>query len=124
MYSLSVRLLHKTLAILVIAQLVLGFAYAWDIASYKWIIILHKSFGLVILIVTLLLILVRLFSHKPVYAQPLPFWQNILARVVHLGIYISALGMALSGLIGSMLMGYPWKVFFIAPLPSFLKVNP
>ncbi len=32
--------------------------------------------------------------------------------------------MALSGLIGSMLMGYPWKVFFISPLPSFLKVNP
>jgi cytochrome b561 len=46
-----------------------------------------------------------------------------LARTVHLGIYIGVLGMALSGLIGSMLMGYPWKVFFIAPLPQLFKVN-
>lgn len=123
MYSFSVRLLHKILAVLIIVQLLFGFAFAWDILDYKWVITLHKSFGLVILVVTIFLILVRLFSHKPAYAQPLPFLQNILARTVHLGIYISALGMALSGLIGSMLMGYPWKVFFIVPLPQLLKVN-
>lgn len=124
MYSFSVRLLHKILAVLIIVQLLFGFAFAWGVLDYKWVITLHKSFGLFILLVTILLIIVRLFSHKRKYIKPLPFWQNILARVVHLGIYISALGMALSGLIGSMLMGYPWKVFFIAPLPQFFKVNP
>ena len=104
-------------------QLLFGFAYAWDLLSDKWVITLHKSFGLVILLVTLLLIVARLFSRKPEYTPPLPFWQKTLARVVHLGIYISALAMVLSGLIGSMLIGYPWKVFFIAPLPTFFKAN-
>jgi cytochrome b561 len=123
MYSFSVRLLHKVLAVLIIAQLLFGFAYAWDFLGYKWVITLHKSFGLTILIVTLFLIIARLFSRKPTYSPPLPFWQKFLARIVHLCLYVSILGMALSGLIGSMLMGYPWRVFFIAPLPKFLKVN-
>lgn len=123
MYSFLVRLLHKVLAVLIMAQLLFGFAYAWDFINYKWVITLHKSFGLVILIVTLLLIVARLFSRKPAYSPSLPFWQKALARIVHLGMYISALAMALSGLIGSMFMGYPWKVFFIAPLPQIFKVN-
>ena len=123
MYNLSVRLLHKILAVLIIAQLLFGFAYAWGFLDYKWVITLHKSSGLVVLTVTLLLIIARLFSRKPAYSPPLSSWQKALARIVHLGIYVSALAMALSGLIGSMLMGYPWKVFFIAPLPELFKVN-
>ena len=123
MYSLSVRLLHKILAMLIVVQILFGFAYAWNVVSFEWIITLHKSFGVIILTLTLLLLFVRLFSRKPAYTTPLPFWQHAVARIVHLGIYISALAMALSGLIGYMLMGYHWNIFFIAPLPDFLKTN-
>lgn len=42
---------------------------------------------------------------------------------MHLGLYISAFGMAFSGVVGSMLMGYPWKIFFVIPFPEIITPN-
>lgn len=122
-YSLPVRVLHGLLAFLIIMQLILGFGYAQGCFDSKWIMTLHKSFGLVIFFVIPLLVVARFFSIKPPYNPPLPLLQLIIAKIVHLGLYISAFGMAFSGVVGSMLVGYPWKIFFVIPFPEIITPN-
>lgn len=122
-YSLAVRKLHAILATLIILQLSLGFAFAKGALNADWVIGLHKSFGVITVFVILLLVIFRIFSRKPKYDPPLPKSQILIARLVHLGIYISASAMALSGLIGSMLMNYHWNFFFVVPFPEVFKTN-
>ncbi|ASG67017.1 branched-chain alpha-keto acid dehydrogenase subunit E2 [Francisella halioticida] len=122
-YNLCIRSLHIVLASLIITQLILGFGFAFEILNFSWIIVLHKSLGLLTFFVILTLAAARIFSKKLHYDPPLPLIQYIIAKIVHLGIYISAFGMALSGLLGSMLMNYPWKIFFIIPFPEIFKTN-
>lgn len=122
-YSLPVRVLHSTLAFLIIAQLILGFGFAKSFLDFSWVIGLHKSFGLITFFVIPLLVIARVFSPKLKYDPPMPMYQHILAKVVHLGLYICAFGMAFSGLVGSMLMNYPWKIFFVIPFPNILPTN-
>lgn len=122
-YSLTVRVLHGLLAFLIIMQLILGFGYAQGCFDSKWIMTLHKSFGLVTFFEVPLLVIAKFFSIKPPYNPPLPLLQLIIAKIVHLGLYISAFGMDFSGVVGSMLMGYPWKIFFVIPFPEIFKTN-
>lgn len=122
-YNLCIRSLHMILATLIIVQLILGFGFAYGILNFSWVIALHKSFGLLTLFVIIMLVIARIFSKKLSYNPPLPLIQHIIAKIVHLGLYISSLGMALSGLLGSMLMGYQWKIFFIIPFPEIFKTD-
>ncbi|ALB02177.1 branched-chain alpha-keto acid dehydrogenase subunit E2 [Francisella persica ATCC VR-331] len=122
-YSLSVRALHALLAFLIIAQLILGFSYTNNFFDSGWIINLHKSFGVVTFFVIPLLVIARIISVRPAYKPPLPLFQLLIAKVVHLWIYISAFSMAFSGVVGSMLMGFSWNIFFIIPFPELLTTN-
>lgn len=123
MYSYTLRLLHKILAVFIILQLTVGFAFAWGIFESNSIITLHKSSGLCILFIAMFTVIARIIGNKPKYSPELPLWQKIIAKLTHLGLYVSIFGMCLSGLVGSMLMGYSWKVFFIIPFPNFLPIN-
>ncbi|MDE4976068.1 cytochrome b/b6 domain-containing protein, partial [Francisella tularensis subsp. holarctica] len=69
-YSLPVRVLHSLLAFLIIAKLILGFGYAYDLFDSRCIMTLHKSFGLVIIFVIPLLAVAKFFSIKPPYNPP------------------------------------------------------
>ncbi|QIW11011.1 cytochrome b/b6 domain-containing protein [Francisella sp. LA112445] len=122
-YNIFIRLLHKILASLIIIQLILGFAFAFAILDFVWIMVLHKSFGLLTFFIIIMLVVARILSKKLQYDPPLPRIQYMIAKIVHLGLYISALGMALSGLLGSMLMGYQWKIFFIIPFPEIFEAD-
>ncbi|WP_150467820.1 cytochrome b [Francisella sp. SYW-9] len=122
-YNFCIRLLHKILASLIIIQLILGFGFVFEILDFSWVIVLHKSLGLLTLFVIIMLVIARIFSKKLSYNPPLPLIQHIIAKIVHLGLYISSIGMALSGLLGSMFMGYQWKIFFIIPFPEIFEVN-
>ena len=122
-HNLSVRILHAILAFLIIAQLILGFGFSYNILNFKWVMVLHKSFGLTTFFIILGLIITRIFSYKPKYDPPLPIIQLIIAKCVHFGMYISAFGMAVSGLGGAILVNHPWKIFFIIPFPEIFKTN-
>ena len=122
-YSLLIRVLHALLAFLIITQLILGFGYTSNFFDSGWIINLHKSFGVVTFFVIPLLVIARIISVRPAYKPPLPLFQLLIAKVVHLGIYISAFSIAFSGVVGSMLTAFSWKIFFIIPFPELLTTN-
>jgi cytochrome b561 len=123
MYSFSLRLLHKILAIFIIIQLLIGFGFEWGFFESKQVITLHKSFGLCIFFITIFTIIAKIISDKPPYSPALPLWQYIVAKATHLGLYVCIMSMCLSGLIGSMLMDFSWKIFFVIPFPNILPID-
>jgi cytochrome b561 len=117
--------LHWVIAALVIGQ----FAFGWWMqgiakdppGSRAAAFNLHKSIGLVMLV----LIAVRLLwraGHPPPELPPLPAWQRRAAQLTHFGLYLSLILLPLSGYLGSVYSGYPVK-FFGATLPAWGAPN-
>jgi cytochrome b561 len=124
-YTLTVIILHWTIALAVIGLVVLGW---WMQAIPKEPVgprtdayNLHKSIGLT----ALLLMAVRLAwraSHHPPELPPLPVWQAWAAHAVHAAPYLLMFLDALSGYLGSAVSGFPVK-FFGWVLPAWAAAN-
>ncbi|MCF6765364.1 cytochrome b/b6 domain-containing protein [Thiotrichales bacterium 19S3-7] len=125
-YPISMRLLHFLLILIIFAQLTVG--YGFDLIFEKLgantFLILHKSLGLLGLIVVILLILRRLFYTKPPYPNTLSKGQQYLAKLVHLLLYLTVIAMGSSGMLVSMLFNSHWLWFYIIPLPQIISPNP
>lgn len=117
--------LHWLIAALVVAQFTFGW---WMVGIPKdppgmraAAFNLHKSVGLTILALMVLRLAWRL-THKPPALPPMPRWQALLARAVHIGFYVLLIALPLAGYIGSSFSGYPVKLFGWT-LPSWAPKN-
>lgn len=120
-YTTVAVVLHWLVAALVVAQFTFGW---WMVGIPKDppgmranAFNLHKSVGLTILALMLVRIAWRL-AHKPPALPAMPQWQAMLARTVHVGLYVLLIALPLTGYIGSAFSGYPVK-FFGWTLPSW-----
>lgn len=125
-YPILIRLLHFLLLLIVFSQIIVGFGFYSIFASInpKTLITLHKSLGLLSIIVVILFILRRLFYKKPPFPSDMPKIQQFIARVVHTLLYLTVLIMGLSGLFASMLFNSHWDVFYLFPMPQLIAPNP
>jgi cytochrome b561 len=120
-YTRTAIALHWLVAVLVIAQ----FAWGWWMqeipkqpqGSRAAAFNLHKSVGLVILVLMLVRLGWRMRHGAPTLAG-LPAWQRILARATHVTLYTALLAMPIAGYLGSAFSGYPVKWFGL-PLPAW-----
>lgn len=119
-YGKGAKFLHWTLALLIIALVVIGFtmgslqpeslqAQAYD---------LHKLLGMLVFLMGICFILWRLINPKPAFPETMPTWEIHAARVVHFLLYAALLLMPILGFVTSTAAGYPphigaWEV------PSF-----
>ncbi len=78
---------------------------------------LHKSLGMVVLLLMLLRVLWRA-RHPPPALPPMPRWQARAACGVHLLLYVCLFVQPLTGYLGSAYSGYPVK-FFAWTLPAW-----
>jgi cytochrome b561 len=83
---------------------------------------LHKSFGLLILALTVGRLAWRL-GHPAPALPSMPDWQKTLAHATHVMLYAVAFALPLSGYLGSAFSGYPVK-FFGQTLPAWALPNP
>ncbi|MFC7286475.1 cytochrome b [Herminiimonas glaciei] len=123
-YSKPAVLLHWLIAILIAAQLGIGW-YMMAIEEQPgsiWYFDIHKSFGLVVLGLVVLRIIWRA-THKPA-ALPMtvPAWQVTLIHVTEWALYLCMLAMPIIGFVGA---SYSKKgiTFFGTPLPSWFSPN-
>lgn len=100
-YTSVAILLHWLIALLLVGQLFGGF-YMHGLPRaqaelkfelYQW----HKSFGITILLLTLIRILWRLTHKPPPLPERMPGWERFLARAAHLGFYALLLALPLVG---------------------------
>ncbi|WP_425507998.1 cytochrome b [Tahibacter caeni] len=118
-WGLGARTLHWTMAVLIIGAGIVGL-YMSDLPNSPQkirIYALHKSVGLTVLALLLLRVTWSLADRRPVEV-PMPPWQAMAARTVHLLLYALMLLLPLSGWLYNSASGYPLQWFGLVNLPS------
>lgn len=114
-YSKGSVFLHWLLAALIILMLLGGFFVLENLPKdnpklavfvYNW----HKTIGILVLILTIIRILWRIFHKPPALPDFMLAWEKLLSNLVHFGFYVFMLAMPLSG----------WALVSTGKYPSFI----
>lgn len=92
-YSNVSILIHWTVAVLVVANLVIALAMHDHRELFAW----HKSIGITVLLLTLLRIVWRVTHPWPQFPERMPGWERVLSRSVHVAFYVLLLAIPLLG---------------------------
>lgn len=128
-YTLIQRLLHWSIAILLVGLLAIGWiltefefkglveGFGSDVANalFKY----HKTFGVIVLGLMLLRLACKLLLGKPEYSEPLPWWSRLASNLVHGLLYAALLAMPILGWAATAAGGFPVE-FFDMKLPGFI----
>ena len=106
--------LHWLIALLIIGQLAGGkIMMAMDGSPLKFELFqLHKSFGVIILLLSVLRLLWRLTHKAPALPEHMPKHERLAAKVSHIGFYGLMIGIPLAG----------WAMVSAAPIKITTKV--
>ncbi len=125
-YAPWVRRLHWAVAWFIVFTLVLIEIKGWfprgsaTRTAVKWG---HMQFGIAVLLLMLPRLLVRLRHAAPPITPPLPRWQDVLSKLVHLSLYLLAFAVPLLGVSMMFIAGKPWNLLGL-PLPVMATPDP
>lgn len=125
-YTLSMRVVHWIMSLLIIILLGVGLWMTGlpnDYPGKYDYYALHKSFGVVALVLVLLRLSIRMRSQIPALPKKIIKFDANLSKITILVLYICMFAMPLSGYLMSNFAGYPVP-FFGMELPSFVEKNP
>ena len=111
---------HWVIAVLIIAMLALGL-YMADLPrgpDKSELIQLHKSVGVLILLLGAWRVLWRIWIGFPEDVAAMPVWQRHAARAVHIVLLIAVLAMPISGYVMSSAGGHKVSFFNVFDLPA------
>lgn len=128
-YALIQRLLHWSIAVLIMGLLAIGFTLGtfgfegisnmlggeFAGALYKY----HKTFGVVLLGLMVLRLACRLLLGKPEYSEPVPLWNRVLGGITQILLYGALFAMPIIGWAATAAGGFPIE-FFNMKLPGLL----
>jgi len=111
-YGAVARTLHWVIAALIVGLLIVGWTMEDAPQESKYFIYtMHKSFGLLLLLLVLCRIVWRVADRPPPPAPEIPRLLNILAHLGHFGLYVLMLAMPLSGWLLNSAAGRPLNWF-------------
>lgn len=120
------QLFHWTIALLMVAVIVLGLTlgrYERGSAMHDDLILIHKSIGFTILVLTILRLTWLLGSPAPAPASRLHDWERRLAWLVHKSLYVLLFAMPISGMLLSQAAGKTIDIFGLFTLPQIVPVD-
>lgn len=122
-YTRGAQLLHWGIAVLIVGQIFGGLAMhrlPQDSASASFAFELHVSFGLTILVLSLVRLFWRLTHRPPALPPGTARWDRLFARTTQALFYILMIGVPLIGwsLISSGAEASPADIFFVLPVFS------
>ncbi|SFS18829.1 Cytochrome b561 [Dyella sp. OK004] len=116
------RLLHWTMALLILAMLFIGVGMVGTVSpKHSWLLAIHRPLGLAILLLAVMRLTIRLRRRPPALPGDMPRWQCYLAHASHWLLYGLMLAMPLIGWAMQSAGGYPimlgdaWRVPAILP---------
>lgn len=125
-FGLLTKIFHWSIFLLFLTQYFLVYRREYfpkDAPEKLQYILLHKSLGVVILTIALLMIVTRHIGKRPHVPVQMPKAQIILARVMHGLLYLSMLVMPISGIAMSQYSGRAVSVFGLFDLPRLVAEN-
>ena len=128
-WGLVTRTLHWLIGITILGMLAAGlYASSLDISTvegdleYFTIIDLHKSFGVLIIVLATIRVLWRLSEATPSLESEVPKWEIVLARASHLLLYLGLFALPISGFLWATAYGEPLRLFGWK-LPTLIHVH-
>ncbi|WCT73827.1 cytochrome b [Sphingomonas naphthae] len=116
-YNRTARLLHWTIAALIIANLPLGFFRA-ALRDLFPAMMIHKSIGLAVLVLSLIRLVWRLTHPAPPLPAHMPAWEKAAAHGLHWILYAAMILLPLSGWVMSSAGTRPLSFFELFPVPK------
>ncbi|MEW6339745.1 MAG: cytochrome b/b6 domain-containing protein [Pseudomonadota bacterium] len=115
------RLLHWTMALLILTMLFVGVGMVATLShAHDTLIAIHRPLGIAILLLVLLRIGLRLRRGSPPLPNDMPTLQRTVARLSHLVLYALMLAMPLIGWSMLSAEGYPVTMFGGVHLPAIM----
>ena len=128
-YTLSHRVLHWVIAVLVLGTLTIGMIFfflrfegtlaRFGQATTDLLYACHKTFGIVILGLMLLRLAIRVAAGRPGYCPPIAAWERRVSTAVHASLYALLICQPILGWAATAAGGFPVQ-FFGWTLPGFL----
>jgi cytochrome b561 len=87
------------------------------------LILYHKDFGMLVLVLAVLRLAWRLNNVVPQAAKELPDWQQIAARFVHLTFYALMFALPITGWLMSSAAGFPVSLLELFTFPDLVSHN-
>lgn len=121
-YGIPAKAFHWVSALIVLGLLLLGFYMAGltpgpgKLSLYWW----HKSFGSLLFFIVIARLLWRFTNGQPDPVQGHKPWERLLAKAVHVLLYIGMIGMPLSGLLMSAAGDFPRPFFGLFNMPDII----
>lgn len=121
-YGLVSRLFHWITVLLVLVMIPVGLTMIQEIPrpTQDRLFILHKGLGPVVLVVVLLRLAWRATHPAPPLPADLPAAQRLAASLVHAGLYVLLLVMAISGYVRVTTGGFPIEALDAIGIPPLL----
>ncbi len=120
-FNLLARLLHWSMAILLLAMLLMGIGMVSTTSPrYSQLLSVHRSIGITILVLVAIRLVNRLLRPPPRLPLDLPAWQRVAAQASHWMLYALMVALPLVGWAMLSAAGYPIVVFGDVHLPPIL----
>lgn len=118
------RLLHWSMAALILAMLFVGVAMVASISLRPTLLALHRPIGIALLVLAIVRLAHRLRRRTPELPRDLPRWQRAAAHASHVALYALMLAMPLIGWAMVSAAGNPVVVWGDLHLPAIAPHDP
>jgi cytochrome b561 len=123
-FSAPSRLVHWTMAVLIIAMLFVGVGMVSTVSRLHLVLLaLHRPLGIAILVLVIVRVALRLAYGAPPLPGDMPGWQRAGAHASHLALYALMAAMPLIGWAMLSAGGYPVAMFGSVHLPPIAPHN-
>jgi cytochrome b561 len=96
-FTMFSRILHWTIAMLIIAMLFIGVGMVASLSNYHWLVSIHKPLGILILVLVAIRLVNRLINPAPSLPEGMPAWQRFVAHASHIVLYVLMFALPLVG---------------------------
>jgi cytochrome b561 len=119
-FTIFSRILHWTMAVMVLAMLFIGIGMAASLSDYHWLVSIHKPLGILILILVAVRLVNRLLNPAPPLPEGMPAWQRFAAYASHVVLYALLFALPLVGWAMLSAARYPIVLYGPLELPPIL----
>lgn len=122
-YRVPARLIHWTMALLVIGMIPVGFLMVregLDKSLQNFLFIAHKNIGVLLLVLIFVRLVYRWLNPPVLSPVPLPKVQEFAAHATHFGLYAMLLIMPLAGYVRVRAGGFPIETLDAMGIPAMV----
>ena len=123
-FPLLSRILHWTMAAMILAMLFIGIGMVSSVSEYHRLVAIHKPLGMLVLILVAIRLVNRLLDPPPPLPSGMPAWQRVAAYGSHVLLYALMFAVPLVGWAMLSAARYPVVLYGPLQLPPIAPENP